>query len=105
MGFEITQPFLHAEDADLIFPSPVKMALLWDTRRCHHVETAMRWNWKWVRFRFTRPDPGSQEDPVFAIRTDDRVVEAKGTFYAITEYQGQTYTCERKSVRQSLHRG
>ena len=31
------------------------------------------------------------KDPVFAIRTQHGVTEAVGTFYAVTEYKGQTY--------------
>ena len=34
--------------------------------------------------------------PVFAVRTMSGVVEARGTFYAITEYKGQTYSAVKK---------
>ncbi len=34
--------------------------------------------------------------PVFAIRTLNGVTEATGTFYAVTEYKGQTYTAVKK---------
>ena len=38
------------------------------------------------------PDRDKENDPVFAIRGSGGVTEAVGTFYAITEYKGQTYS-------------
>ena len=98
-GFEITQPtfFATAEDADLILSFPGKVAARFseDTRAIvnpvagNRYEVELEVGTLSVLLDPTR-DP--KKDPVFAIRTDDGVVEAKGTFYAITEYQGQTYT-------------
>ena len=43
-------------------------------------------------------DPGrkKEEAPAFAIRGSGGVTEATGTFYAVTEYKGQTYTSVKK---------
>ena len=38
------------------------------------------------------PDRDKEKEPVFAIRGSGGVTEAVGTFYAITEYKGQTYS-------------
>ena len=34
--------------------------------------------------------------PIFAIQTTTGLVEARGTFYAIAEYKGQTYTAVKR---------
>ena len=43
-------------------------------------------------------DPGRKKEgaPAFAIRGSGGVTEATGTFYAVTEYKGQTYTSVKK---------
>ena len=38
------------------------------------------------------PQRDKATSPSFAVRTKSGVTEAKGTFYAVTEYKGQTYT-------------
>ena len=38
------------------------------------------------------PQRDKATSPSFAVRTKSGVAEAKGTFYAVTEYKGQTYT-------------
>ena len=44
-------------------------------------------------------DPDRPKDsPQFAIRTADGVALAKGTFYAVTEYKGQSYVKVKKGV-------
>jgi len=99
VGFEITQPtfFATAEDADLILSFPGKVAARFseDTRAIINPAVGNRYEVELeVGTLSVLLDPARdpKKDPVFAIRTDDGVVEAKGTFYAITEYQGQTYT-------------
>ena len=42
------------------------------------------------------PNRKKMKVPVFAIRTINGVTEATGTFYAVTEYKGQTYTAVKK---------
>jgi hypothetical protein len=44
------------------------------------------------------PDRNKETEPVFAIRGSGGVTEAVGTFYAITEYKGQTYSAVNKGV-------
>ena len=38
------------------------------------------------------PERDKATSPSFAVRTKSGVTEATGTFYAVTEYKGQTYT-------------
>jgi hypothetical protein len=42
------------------------------------------------------PDRDKEKEPVFAIRGSGGVTEAVGTFYAITEYKGQTYSAVKR---------
>ncbi len=42
------------------------------------------------------PERNMEEAPIFAIRGSGGVTEATGTFYAVTEYKGQTYTSVKK---------
>jgi hypothetical protein len=42
------------------------------------------------------PNRKKMKVPAFAIRTINGVTEATGTFYAVTEYKGQTYTAVKK---------
>ena len=42
------------------------------------------------------PNRDRKRDPVFAVRTHSGVTEATGTFYAVTEYKGQTYSAVKK---------
>ena len=42
------------------------------------------------------PDRDKEKEPVFAIRGSGGVIEAVGTFYAITEYKGQTYSAVKR---------
>tara|TARA_B100000212_G_scaffold325981_1_gene288095 strand:- start:64 stop:696 length:633 start_codon:yes stop_codon:yes gene_type:complete len=99
VGFEITQPIFFAtgEDADLILSFPGKVAARFSEGTRAIVNPVVRNRYE-VELEvgtlsvLLDPTRDPKKDPVFAIRTDDGVVEAKGTFYAITEYQGQTYT-------------
>jgi len=42
------------------------------------------------------PDRDLSQDPSFAVRTLSGVTEAVGTYYAVTEYKGQSYTSVKK---------
>ncbi|MDB3957913.1 hypothetical protein N9408_03275 [Opitutales bacterium] len=42
------------------------------------------------------PNRDKENEPVFAIRGSGGVTEAVGTFYAITEYKGQTYSAVKR---------
>ena len=42
------------------------------------------------------PKRDKMNDPAFSIRTLTGVTEATGTFYAVTEYKGQTYSAVKK---------
>ena len=42
------------------------------------------------------PKRDKEKEPAFAIRGSGGVTEAIGTFYAVTEYKGQTYTAVKK---------
>ena len=42
------------------------------------------------------PNRDRNRDPAFAVRTHSGVTEATGTFYAVTEYKGQTYSAVKK---------
>jgi len=42
------------------------------------------------------PDRNLSQDPSFAVRTLSGVTEAVGTYYAVTEYKGQSYTSVKK---------
>jgi hypothetical protein len=42
------------------------------------------------------PTRDKEKEPAFAIRGSGGVTEATGTFYAVTEYKGQTYTAVKK---------
>ena len=42
------------------------------------------------------PTRDKLKEPAFAIRGSGGVTEATGTFYAVTEYKGQTYTAVKK---------
>lgn len=42
------------------------------------------------------PERDREKDPAFAIRGSGGVTEATGTFYAVLEYKGQTYTVVKK---------
>jgi len=42
------------------------------------------------------PQRDKVTSPTFAVRTKSGITEAKGTFYAVTEYNGQTYTAVKK---------
>ena len=44
------------------------------------------------------PERDLSTEPTFAIRTLSGVAEAVGTFYAVTEYKGQSYTAVKKAV-------
>lgn len=44
------------------------------------------------------PNRDKENEPVFAIRGSGGITEAVGTFYAITEYKGQTYSAVKKGV-------
>ena len=44
------------------------------------------------------PNRDKEKEPVFAIRGSGGVTEAVGTFYAITEYKGQTYSAVKRGV-------
>ena len=98
-GYEITQAtFLGAgENSSLIisFPGKVAARLSENSRAIFKPEESRRYE---VELEvgtvsvLLDPTRDPKVDPVFAIRTDDGVVEAKGTFYAITLYEGQTYT-------------
>lgn len=45
---------------------------------------------------YLNPDRDLAKSPSFAIRTRSGLVEATGTFYAVTEYKGQAYTSVKK---------
>ena len=42
------------------------------------------------------PTRDKEKEPAFSIRGSGGVTEATGTFYAVTEYKGQTYTAVKK---------
>lgn len=42
------------------------------------------------------PNRDKENEPIFAIRGSGGVTEAVGTFYAITEYKGQTYSAVKR---------
>ena len=42
------------------------------------------------------PKRDKEKEPAFAIRGSGGVTEATGTFYAVSEYKGQTYTAVKK---------
>jgi ferric-dicitrate binding protein FerR (iron transport regulator) len=44
------------------------------------------------------PMRDKDKDPAFAIRGSGGVTEATGTFYAVTEYKGQTYSAVKKGT-------
>jgi hypothetical protein len=44
------------------------------------------------------PKRDKENEPAFAIRGSGGVTEATGTFYAVTEYKGQTYTAVKKGT-------
>ena len=44
------------------------------------------------------PNRDRNRDPAFAVRTHSGVTEATGTFYAVTEYKGQTYSAVKKGT-------
>lgn len=45
---------------------------------------------------YLNPDRDFKKSPSFAILTRSGLIEAKGTFYAVTEYKGQAYTSVKK---------
>lgn len=45
---------------------------------------------------YLNPERDFKTSPSFAIRTRSGLIEAKGTFYAVTEYKGQAYTSVKK---------
>lgn len=42
------------------------------------------------------PQRDRQKEPTFAVRGSGGITEATGTFYAVTEYKGQTYSAVKK---------
>ena len=44
------------------------------------------------------PKRDKENEPAFAIRGSGGVTEATGTFYAVTEYKGQTYSAVKKGT-------
>ena len=44
------------------------------------------------------PERDRSKSPRFAIRTRSGLVEATGTFYAVTEYKGQAYTAVKQGT-------
>ena len=102
-GFEITQPILFVVGADseliLSFPGQAASRVGGNSRvvvapaREGRYEIDLQLG---TISALLDPERNLVGAPVFAVRTMSGVVEAKGTFYAITEYKGQTYSAVKK---------
>lgn len=98
-GFEITQPILFAvgEDSELVVSFPGQVASRIGAHSRLVIAPAVRGRYEidlqlGTISAMLDPKRNPSNAPVFAIRTMTGIVEARGTFYAITEYKGQTYS-------------
>jgi hypothetical protein len=102
-GFEITQPilFVVGADSELILSFPGQAASRVGGNSRVVVAPARKGRYEidlqlGTISALLDPERNLVGAPVFAVRTMSGVVEAKGTFYAITEYKGQTYSAVKK---------
>ena len=102
-GFTIEKPVLFLTSADssvvVSFPGKIAARLGQNTRAVLSPMSGGRFE---VELRvgtisaLLDPQRDKRVDPAFAVRTLSGVTEAKGTFYAVTEYKGQTYSAVKK---------
>ena len=102
-GFEITQPtlFVVGADSELILSFPGQAASRVGGNSRVVVAPAREGRYEidlqlGTISALLDPERNLVGAPVFAVRTMSGVVEAKGTFHAIIEYKGQTYSAVKK---------
>jgi hypothetical protein len=102
-GYEIKKPILLvvAADSELILSFPGRVAARVSENSRLVVGPAVDGRYE-VDLRsgtlsaLLDPDRDLSQDPSFAVRTLSGVTEAVGTYYAVTEYKGQSYTSVKK---------
>ena len=105
VGEEISQPTLYftSEGGELIVSYPAKIVARFgeNTRAVVAPEESGRYEVDLQLGTVSAlldPKRDKESDPAFAIRGSGGVTEASGTFYAVTEYKGQTYTAVKKGT-------
>lgn len=103
VGYQIVEPtlFFTSENSDILFSFPGKIAARMDANS-HAVFAPAKQDIYEVDLRkgtvtaLLDPNRDKTKWPRFLIRTLTGTTEATGTFYAVTEYKGQTYSAVKK---------
>jgi hypothetical protein len=105
IGESISQPTLYftGDGAELIVSYPAKIVARFgeNTRAVLAPEESGRYEVDLQLGTVSAlldPTRDKEKEPAFAIRGSGGVTEATGTFYAVTEYKGQTYTAVKKGT-------